>query len=236
LLQRDANLAGARGQVSHCVDLYNQANEKAQPLGLGDSIVDNVAQVALVKALAGDLKGAMSEADAALKQSQSPTMLTNIADIYARAGRDAEAEKLAARAASERPVDQYIQDVYVPTVRALIAMNHRDAQKAIDLMKAAQPYDAGSLESLYTRGNALLMAGRGADAAQEFQKILNLKNAFPSGILMSYAQLGLARAYALDPDKAKARTAYQDFLAQWKNADPDLPVLKQAQAEYAKLK
>jgi serine/threonine protein kinase/Flp pilus assembly protein TadD len=235
LLQRDANLAAARGQVRRTVELYKQANEKAQPLGLGDSVVNNSAQVALVTIMVGERTSAIAEAGAVLKQSQSPIALMSVADIYARAGEDAQAEKLVASAASERPDDQFIQSVYAPMIRAVIAMNHHDGQKALELLKVAQPYDAGSTEPLYTQGSALLMAGRGAEAAQEFQKVLALKNAFPTDLFMAYAQLGLARAYALDPDKAKARAAYQDFFVLWKDADPDTPILKEAKAEYAKL-
>jgi predicted Zn-dependent protease len=88
---------------------------------------------------------------------------------------------------------------------------------------------------MYTRASALLMAGNAAEAAQLFQRVLSLKSAFPADFFIGLSQLGLARAYALQGDKAKARTAYQDFLGAWKNADADLPLLKQAQAEYAKL-
>src|SRR5579863_4309522 len=233
--QRDASFAAARGQLRHSADLYKQANEKAQALGLGDSVVNNMAQEALSKAMAGDRKGAISEADAVLKQSQSPSVLLAVADVYARAGEDAQAEKLAARGASERLDDQNVQDVSVPMIRAQIAMNHHDGQKAVELMKAAQPYDGGATESLYTRATALLMAGSRDQAAQEFGRVLSLKNAYPADLFMSHAQLGLARAYALDSDKSKSRSAYQDFLGEWKNADPGLPVLEQAKAEYAKL-
>ncbi len=236
LLYRDANLAGAHGQVRRSAELFKQANEKAGPLGLGDSVLNNVIQVGTVKVMAGDRAGAISESDAVLKQSQAPTILLSVADNYARAGEDAQAEKLVERAVSERPLDENIQNLYAPMIRAVIAMNHHDAQKAIELMKAALPYDGFSTEAIYTRASAFLMAGQSADAVREFQRILDLKNASPQDLFVGYAQLGLARAYALDPDKAKARTAYQDFFAQWKNADPDLPVLKQAQAEYAKLK
>jgi predicted Zn-dependent protease len=97
------------------------------------------------------------------------------------------------------------------------------------------PYDRAYLEGRFDRGNGLLRAGHASDAAQEFQSILALKNAFPDVPLVPLAQLGLARAYALEGDKAKAHTAYQDFLALWKDADADLPILKEAQAEYAKL-
>jgi serine/threonine protein kinase/tetratricopeptide (TPR) repeat protein len=235
LLQRDANLAGARGQIRRTEEIYKQADEKAEALGLGDSIVNNSAQVALITVMAGEKPSAIAEAGALFKKSQAPSILEGVADVYARAGQDAEAEKLAARAASERPDDQVIQSVITPMIRAVIAMNHHDAQKALELMKSGQPYDAGTTESLYTRACALLMAGHGAEAAQEFQRVLNFKNVFPADLFIPYAQLGLARAYALEPDKSKSRTAYQDFFALWKDADPDVPILKEAKAEYAKL-
>jgi predicted Zn-dependent protease len=88
---------------------------------------------------------------------------------------------------------------------------------------------------MYTRAAALLMAGRASEAAQEFQRVLDLKNANPADMFIACGQLGLARSYALQGEKIKARTAYQDFLGAWKDADPDLPLLKQVQSEYAKL-
>jgi len=121
-------------------------------------------------------------------------------------------------------------------IRAVPEMNLGHADKAVELMKSAGPYDHNNSESLYTRASALLMAGRGADAVQEFQKVLNLKNANPQDPFVSVAQLGLARALAAAGDKEKARAAYQDFFALWKDADPDVPLLQQAKAEYAKLK
>src|ERR1700690_3074488 len=112
-------------------------------------------------------------------------------------------------------------------------MNHHDAAKALDLMKAAEPFDRANTESRYVRATALLMAGRGPEAAQEFQAVIALKS-FGFDPTIPFAQLGLARALATT-DKAAARTAYQDFFSLWKDADPDLPILKQAKAEYAKL-
>jgi eukaryotic-like serine/threonine-protein kinase len=96
-------------------------------------------------------------------------------------------------------------------------------------------YDKATTISLYIRGMAYLKAGDGAGAAAEFQKILALFNYAPTDILMTFARLGLARAYALQGDTAKAKSAYQDILSFWKDADPDLPTVKQVKAEYAKL-
>ncbi|PYX69745.1 MAG: hypothetical protein DMG72_20130 [Acidobacteria bacterium] len=88
---------------------------------------------------------------------------------------------------------------------------------------------------MYVRGLAYLKMGQGNEAAQEFQKILSLRNFAATDALMSMAQLGLGRAYRLQGEKQKSRTAYQDFLATWKDADPDIPILKEAKSEYAKL-
>jgi eukaryotic-like serine/threonine-protein kinase len=232
--QFNASVAAARGQMRHASDLLQQADEKAKALGLSDSILNNLAGEALAKAMAGDRKGAVSEADAVLKQTQEPSIVLSLADVYARAGKDDQAEKLASRVATERPDDQFVQNVTVPMIRAVIAMDHHDAQKALSLMAPGQPYDRGNTESMYTRATALLMAGNADQAAQEFQRVLDLKYAYPSDLFVSYAQLGLARAYS-GSDKSKSRAAYEDFLSSWKNADPNLPVLGQAKSEYATL-
>jgi TolA-binding protein len=233
--RRDAGLAFAHGQLRRGSEIDKQAEEKAQKLGFTDSVVNTMAGEGLLQSVVQNGRGANADADAVLKLSQTPTLLLSAADIYARAGDEAKAEKLIAQATSVRPDDQIIGSVITPMIRAVIAMNHHDATKAVELMKAGEPYDRANTESLYTRASALLMAGRGTEAAQEFQRLLDLKNGYPADLFVACAQLGLARAYALQGDKAKARTAYQDFLGAWKNADADLPLLKEAQSEYAKL-
>jgi len=124
-------------------------------------------------------------------------------------------------------------------VKAINELNRANSAKAIELLQAAIPYDGGSFFGVrYTRGRAYLQAGRGDKALEEFQKILALRNWLFSPYTsprMSLPELGLARAYALQGDKAKSRMAYEDFFALWKDADPDIPSLKQAKAEYAKL-
>jgi len=103
------------------------------------------------------------------------------------------------------------------------------------VLKAGEPYDKGTSDVHFTRGRAYLLNHQPAQAAQEFQAVLNLRGAFIGDPLMGLAQLYLARAYAQQNDGAKARAAYQDFLALWKDADPDIPMLKEAEAEYARL-
>ena len=233
VLQRDATLAAEHGQLKHARDLFQQVEQKAQGIGLTEAVVNNIEVEGLFEALAGDREAAVRDADAALKQSQAPTVLLAVADIYARAGEDAKAEPLVQRALKERPDNLSIKSVSAPGVRALLAMNHHDAAKALDLMKPAEPFDRATAESRYDRATALLMAGQGAEAAQEFRAVLALET-YGFDPTIPFAQLGLARALATT-DKSAARTAYQDFFSLWKDADPDLPILKQAKAEYAKL-
>ena len=100
------------------------------------------------------------------------------------------------------------------------------------------PYDLGAtalLDPMYMRGRAYLMLNDGSAAALEFRKMIDHPGIVQENLVGALAHLGLARAYALQGEKAKSRTAYQDFLALWKDADPDIPILQQAKAEYAKL-
>jgi eukaryotic-like serine/threonine-protein kinase len=234
LLQRDAGLAAMHGQLKQAKDLFAQAEEKARTIGLTEAVVNNIATQGLFQALVGDHADASRDADAALKQSHAPTVLLSVADIYARAGEDAKAEPLVERASRERPDDLNVQSVYAPGIQAVLAMNHHDAVKARDLLNKAEPFDRSVPEVRYIRATALLMAGHGEQSAQEFRAVLSLRTYSLTDPTFPLAQLGLARALATT-DKASARTTYQDFFALWKNADPDLPILKQAKSEYAKL-
>ncbi|MGH9601621.1 MAG: tetratricopeptide repeat protein [Terriglobales bacterium] len=122
-----------------------------------------------------------------------------------------------------------------PRMRAIQATNRGNPQKAIQLLDGALPYASWWDFVLYERGRAYLRVGKGKEAADEFQKLLGTRLVQPTSPLLSLAHLGLARAHALSGDTASARKAYQDFFALWKDADPDIPILKEAKAEYAKL-
>jgi eukaryotic-like serine/threonine-protein kinase len=126
----------------------------------------------------------------------------------------------------------------LPDIRAEIEISRGNGPRAIDLLQTTSPFELGQgcLLSVYERGQAWLLARDGVAAAAEFQKIIlhpGLIRNCPSGAL---ARLGVARAYALSGDTPKSRTAYQDFLTLWKDADPDIPILIAAKTEYAKLK
>ena len=235
LMQRDASLAAAHGQLRRSRELFKQAEEMAQRIDLKETAINAILNEAVIEAYMQNRSEAVKAADAVLKESQTPDIMLGAADVYARCGEDAKARQLTEQAAKQRPNDLFMQSVNAPMVRALLEMNHHAADKAVELMKPGQAFDRANTESMDVRGNALLMAGQPADAAREFQVILNLRNSSPTDSAMPFAQLGLARAWAASGDKAKARTAYQDLFGLWKDADPDLPVLKQARVEYAKL-
>ena len=146
------------------------------------------------------------------------------------------AQKLIDDLAKESPLDTLLNNVALPTARAIIELQRKNPTRAIALLEAAKPYGVADFGSIYVRGEAYLQAHDGANAAAEFQKILDHRGVSPLDAAYALARLGLGRALALEGQTAKARATYQDFLAFWKDADPDIPVLKQAKEEYEKLK
>ena len=162
----------------------------------------------------------------------------------ARTGDSARAQSIADDINRRFPVNTVIQSVWLPTIRAQLELNRSDAAKAIESLQSATPYELGEgigslnfscIVPAYIRGEAYLAAKQGTAAASEFQKLLDHRGLVANCWTGALAHLGLARAYALAGDNAKSRIAYQDFLALWKDADPDIPILKQAKSEYAKL-
>ena len=138
------------------------------------------------------------------------------------------------------PDDTLVQFNFLPAIRAQIALNRHDPGTALDVLRSAEPYELsdswwGFLGPVYIRGEAYLMAHRGTEAAAEFQKIIDHRGVVENAAIGALAFLQLGRAYALSGDKENAKTAYQEFLTLWTNADPDIPVFKQARAEYRKL-
>jgi eukaryotic-like serine/threonine-protein kinase len=165
---------------------------------------------------------------------------------WAYAGDDERAQKLTDDLGQRFPEATIVQVNYLPTLRAKLAVSKGNASEALETLRAALPYEVGrttyssygwsSLYPVYVRGEAYLAAHQGSEAAAEFQKILDHPGIVLNEPIGALAHLGLARAYVLQGDTAKARAAYQDFLTLWKDADPDIPVLVAAKAEYAKLK
>jgi len=158
-----------------------------------------------------------------------------------RAGQSAQAEKLVAQLDAEFPRNTMLQNYWLPTIRAAIELQNKNAKKAIELLDETVPYELGEayqghMYPIYLRGEAYLMLGRGDKAAVEFQKILDHPGIMVNFVLGALARLQLARAAAMSGNTASARQHYEDFLALWKGADADLPLLTMARAEYSRLK
>jgi eukaryotic-like serine/threonine-protein kinase len=188
----------------------------------------------------GNLEQGNEDAAEALKLVPSRDVRTLAALTLARAGDVAAAEKLAAELDKSFPLDTLVQWYRLPTIRAAIALQRKDPNRALELLQTASAVelgDTGNLLPVYVRGEAYLMLRDGKRAAAEFQKFLDHRGLVSNSPVGAMARLGLARAYALQNDTTKATAAYQDLLNLWKDADadPDIPVLKQAKAEYAKL-
>ena len=183
---------------------------------------------------------------AALELSKGRDVEYGAAFALALVGDSSEAQTLATDLEKRFPEDTSVQFSYLPALGALAALNHGESARAIELLQIAVPYElgaprsalgtVGALYPIYVRGEAYLAARQGAEAAVEFQKILDHPGIVFSDPIGALARLQLGRAYAMSGDKAKAKAAYQDFLTLWKDADPGIPILKQAKAEYAKLR
>src|SRR5271165_1024482 len=242
LLSMQADTDGYYGKFKNAGELTARAMDSAQHNDAKESAASYLAVAALREVESGNREKARAEANAAVKLAPNRDVRAMAALALARAGDTAAAEKLAAELDKSYPLETLVQRYWLPTIRSAVALERKDPKRALELLQAASAIELGqpteisvSLCPVYLRGEAYLMLNDGNGAAAEFQKFADHRGAvmnFPWGAL---ARLGLARAYPMQGNPAKARAAYLDFLILWKDADPDLPILKQAQAEYAKL-
>jgi eukaryotic-like serine/threonine-protein kinase len=233
-LMMRTDLAVGGGQYRQMRSLLQKNQELASQAKLQETVAGLDAQRAVWEAIAGFRQQAKDAANRAL-QNNPPSNVSLNAAVALGLIRDQErALKIANDVATQRPYDTIAQFVRIPTVRAIVEWNNEQPLKAIDLLDGAMVYARANQGVLYARGLAYLQAGQGAQAAQEFQMVYDNRSVYADP-LTSLAKLGLAKAYALQGDKSRSRLAYQDFLALWKDADPDVPLLKQARDEYAKV-
>jgi len=171
----------------------------------------------------------------ALNASNSSKVAVAAASTLALIGDEERALKLAGDVALQRPFDTIVQYVQVPVVKAVVELKKNQPAKAIDLLDGAMVYARADAGVSYARGLAYLQEKKGAEAVQAFQRVLDLKLLQPDSV-MALSRLGLARAYTQQGDQSRARIEYQNFLALWKDADPDIPILRDAKVEYEKIK
>ncbi|HLK68308.1 MAG TPA: protein kinase [Bryobacteraceae bacterium] len=226
LLAAHRNVLGQRRESSK---LYKRAAENALRRGLLDA--------------AAGFEEADARADALTGNCRTARQLGCPALALAMCGDGAQAEKLAAETSRRFPNGTLWNAVQLPEIRAAIELQRGQPTKAVALLSASSPYERAYPEAVYLRGLAYLRLGKGVESAAEFQKILDHKGAswgstwlYPNwGLYYSISYLGLARASEMAGNTAKARIAFQDFFALWKDADQDTPIFQQAKPEYAKL-
>src|SRR5690348_122473 len=239
LLSQEADTAGYSGYMKLSREFTRRAMDSAERAGQKETAAGYQADAALREALFGYFKEGQQRAKAALAISRGRDVVFIATLASAIAGNMSQTETVTKDLAKRFPEDTIVLYNYLPTLRAQLALEYHDPARAIEALQTTAPYELSSASGLYpvfVGGVAELAAQHGSEAAVEFQKIIDHRGMVVNEPIGALVHLQIGRAYVLQGDTAKARVAYQDFLALWKDADPDIPVLKQAKAEYAQLK
>jgi eukaryotic-like serine/threonine-protein kinase len=244
LLSAESDTHAYHGRLEKARELSQLAENSARHNDSKETAAFWQGNDALREAEFGEIIEARQQAQQALALAPGRDVWVEAGLTFARVGDIAEAEQQADHLNQEFPLDTLVQNYWIPAIRAAIELDRRNAEKAITFLQAALPYEladpppfaAGTMYPAYLRGQAYLSAGKGVEAAAEFQKLIDHPGVVVNFPLGALAHLGLARAHVLSGEVGAARTAYQDFFAMWKDADLDVPVLKRARSEYEKLK
>jgi tetratricopeptide (TPR) repeat protein len=233
--------ACALGRLPPARAAYAQSESVSQRLGYKEFSGAILADEAWCEAELGNLKEARQKISDALAVSQDRDTREIVMQLLALTGDTTRSQKIAEDLVREYPTDTLLNKVFVPFTHALSDLEHNQSAQAVARLEVATPYELGSGPGSagyginFIRGEAFLRLKQGAKAAAEYQKILDHRGIDPLDVSYALSDLGLGRAYALQGTTAAAKSAYQDFFAAWKDADPDVPILKQAKAEYEKL-
>jgi hypothetical protein len=245
MLTMEGDTAAYSGHLREARELSRRAIDNAKRGGEKDAPALYSGTSGLREAWFGNTDEARRRATLALKLSTGRDLQYFAALAFAYASDNARAKALADDLDKRFPEDTIVQFNYLPSVRGKLALNKGDASGAIESLGASAPYELGATRAIdldwtamfpvFVRGEAYLAARQGSKAAAEFQKILDHRGLVLNQPIGALAHLGLGRAYVLQGDIPRAKAAYQDFLTLWKDADPDIPALQKAKAEYAKL-
>jgi tetratricopeptide (TPR) repeat protein len=248
LLSLEADSAAYSGRLRQAREFSDRAMDSAERAEETETAATYFALSGLREALFGNADEARRRATLAVVRSAGRDVQHSAALAMALAytGNDRQAKKLTDDLAKRYPEDTIVQYNYLPTIRAKLAVSKGNASEAIENLRVGAPYELGqttcsvygwnALYPVFVRGEAYLAAHQGGEAAAEFQKILDHRGILLNEPIGALAHLQIGSAYAMQGDTAKARAAYQDILALWKDADADIPVLVAAKSEYAKLK
>src|SRR6184192_2536198 len=238
MLEAVAEAAAFSGKLQKAREIYAQAIESARRGKFEESAAGITARQAATEGLVGNETQARATAQEALAMDRSRATAFFAGLALAMAGDTRQAAAVVDELSKRFPGDTVVNNSWGPTIRSEIEVNRGNARKAIELLQLASPYETGLVVRLvpnYARGQAYLKARQAKEAAAELQKILDHRGVCQTAPACALSHLQLGRAHALSGDAAAARTAYQDFFAIWKDADPAVPILKEAKAEYGKL-
>jgi len=243
LLSAQSDTDAYHGRLTKARDFTRRAVDSAIRADSKETAALWQANAALREVEFGNAAAAKQGVTAALALAPGRDVKVLGALALARVGDTARAKAMIEKLEKSNPTNTVLKLYWLPTLKAAIELNGGYSAQVIESLEAAAPYELGeppptqegTLYPVYLRGQAYLQARQGQAAATEFQKFLDHRGIVVSFPLGPLAHLGLARAYALFGDTTKSRTAYQDFLNLWKEADPDIPILKEAKEEYAKL-
>jgi tetratricopeptide (TPR) repeat protein len=233
-----AQSAALAGHWRKSWELSNRAIEMQMTRGMKGLVAWTASSWALSAAAFGDCQNAKQKATQALANSQDATFAGSMS-VFALCGDAAQAQAHANRFTAQYPNDTRLNAIWLPVTRAALELQRGQPAQALELLAPVTRYEAAAeFQPQYLRGLCYLRLGKGAEAAAEFQKILSShgQTDFLVSTLYPLARLGLARAAAVKGDTAEARKLYEEFLALWKDADPDLPILIEAKNEYVKTK
>ncbi|MGH9513050.1 MAG: protein kinase domain-containing protein [Terriglobales bacterium] len=241
ILMDEAQVAASEGKIETARGLFDQAFSSAQSHDMKEFTASVRAIEGMFEANLGTTAAARQRVAEAFAISQDKDTRISAVKALALAGDASGAQKLIDELSKEYPSDTLLNQVDIPEAKSILEMQRNQPAAAVATLESSVPYDMGGgivgagLLPVYLRGEAFLLGHDGAKALEQYQKILDHPGLAPLSPLRPLAKLGSARAYVLTGDTGKAKAAYQDFFATWKDADPDIPVLVKAKAEYAKL-
>jgi tetratricopeptide (TPR) repeat protein len=235
MIEVQAEAVASYGKLQQARELFRRALETAERGNFKDTASGILARQALIESAFGNAREARDGASPAVNVARSRSTLRRITVALALAGDLAGAQRVIDDLAKRYPTATLVNQFYLPTSRAAVELRRGNPARAIELLRTTGPYENANFRTFYIRGQAYLSLKAGAEAAAEFQHILDHRGIGPFSPIYFLARLGLARALALAGERDRSHQTYQEFLTLWKDADQNIPVLIEAQREASRL-
>jgi tetratricopeptide (TPR) repeat protein len=239
VLQQEAWQSVLSGRMAVARKTIHAVADRMANRGLKESAGKVESDMAVVEAEYGDFQKAEEDMEAALAFAQKPNVLINGALVFSLTGQHSRANAIIEKLHAKFPMDTFINEVWIPVARATQEIANGHPRRGLELLESSRPYEMGQtaeFSPVYCRAVAYQRQRDAANAAIEFQKIIDHRSVSPTSELYPLALLGVARAAAMAGDGGRSRDYYERFLNRWKEADPDIPVLREARTEYLRVK